>query len=211
MKYIFLIFGLCTVVSAQGLDTAALVHGHESAALLEKNCIQTTVSGVLPPRWDTTTQMLNRPDFIQWIQSEYQRSVSKDGTCTFPIEGTGNGAYYYVNKKNQRTEIIELYRNQTSETTFDMIYHAKGKRVFGKYEVLIHVHAIDAGEIGTVYTATIHAYPHNGPLRFFARRLGTAERYFERKTKLIVNVTNKICTDVENSSSFSLTPSNAIL
>jgi hypothetical protein len=76
---------------------------------------------------------------------------------------------------------------------------------------LIHVHAIDAGEFGTVYTAAIHAYPHNGPLRFFARRLGTVERFFKRKTLLIVNITDKICADMENSSSFVLESSNAAL
>ena len=211
MKYFLLISSLCTAVSAQGLDTAALVHGHESASLLEKNCIQTAISGVIPPRWDATTQMLSRPDFIQWIQTEYQRSVSKDGKCSIPIVGTGNGTYYYVNKKNQRTEILELYRNQTTKTTFDIIYLAKGKCFFGKYEVLIHVHAIDAGEVGTVYTAAIHAYPHNGPLRFFARRLGTVEHFFKRKTQLIANITDKICTGMENSSSFTLKSCNVSL
>jgi hypothetical protein len=161
--------------------------------LLEKKCIQTETSGVLPARFDAVAHYLSQPDLVQRIQGEYRRSVSKDGTIDFPIVRNGNGAYYYINEKNQRTDLFELYRRQTSDFTFDLVYHAAGKRYFGKYEVLIHIRAIDAGPAGTIYTASVHAYPHNGPMRFFARRFGTVERYFQRKTRIIARVSNKIC------------------
>jgi hypothetical protein len=211
MKLILTILSLVIAISAQGLETAKLLDGHESAGLLEKKCIHTEVSGVLAPQWDNTTFMLSQPNFIQWIQTEYQRSVSKDGTVNFPIVATGNGAYHYINKKKQRTDIVELYRKQTSDTTFDLIYHAKGKRFFGKYEVLIHVHAIDAGEAGTIYTATVHAYPSNGPLRFFARKMSSVERYFQRKTKMIARITGKICGGMQEPVPFILKPNTASL
>ena len=211
MKFLLIILSLAAAISAPGLETAKLLNGHESAGLLEKKCIHTEVSGVLTPQWNNTTFMLSQPDFIQWIQAEYRRSVSKDGTVSFPIVATGNGAYHYINKKKQRTDITELYREQTSDTTFDLIYHAKGKRFFGTYEVLIHVHAINAGDAGTIYTATVHAYPNNGPLRFFARRMSSVERYFERKTKLIAQITGKICSGMEEPVPFILKPNTASL
>ena len=211
MKNLLIILGLCSAISAQGLETAKLLNGHESTGLLEKKCIRTEVSGVLSPRWTLSTKMLSQPDFIQWIQTEYQRSVSKDGTISCPVIETGEGEYHYVNKKEQRTDIFELYRGQTSDTTFDLIYLAKGKRFFGKYEVLIHVHAVDAGAAGTIYTASIHAYPNNGPLRFFARRMSSVERYFENKTRLIANITGKICSGMEDAGAFILKSSQASL
>lgn len=181
-----------------GLDTAALLDGH-AAELLEKKCIVTETGGVLPARFDTVVRYLSQPDLIQRIQEEYRRSVSKDGTLDFPIVGNGNNAYYYINEKNQRTDLFELYRRQTTDSTFDMAYHATGKRYFGKYEVLIHIRAIDAEPAGTIYLASVYAYPHNGPMRFFARRFGTVERYFQRKTRVIARVSKKICIGMDES------------
>jgi hypothetical protein len=169
--------------NALALDTAALLDDPAMAALLSKKCICTEAYGVLPVRFDTAIGLLRRPDLIRRIQTE----------CGFPITETGGRAYYYLNEKNQRTDIRELCRRQTSASTFDLVYYAAGKRFFGKYEVLIHIRAIDAGAAGTLYTATIHAYPHNPPLRFFARSFGTVDRYFQRETRIIARVATRLC------------------
>jgi hypothetical protein len=66
-----------------------------------------------------------------------------------------------------------------------MILKASGKRFFGNYDVIIHVQFQDASDEGVIYTAQVYAYPHNGPMRFFARRLGTVERYFRKNTSNI--------------------------
>ena len=182
---------------AFALDTAALVDGH-AAELLEKKCIVTETGGVLPAQFHAVARYLSNPDLVQCIQGEYRRSVSTDGTIDFPIVGNGDNTYYYINEKNQRTDLTELYRRQTSDSTFDLAYHAAGKRFFGKYEVLIHIRAIDAGPAGTIYLASVYAYPHNGPMRFFARRFSTVERYFQRKTRVIARVSNKICIGLED-------------
>ena len=193
--------------TALALDTAALLDDPDASGLLEKKCIHTESGGVLPARFDAVVHYLSQPDLIQRIQGEYRSTVSKDGTIDFPIIDAGNGTFYYVNEKKQRTDILELFRKQTSDSTFDLVYHAKGKRFFGKYEVLIHIRTVDAGAAGTIYTASIHAYPHNGPLRFFARRFGTVERYFQRKTRLIARVSTKICTGLDEPQPFTYQPS----
>jgi len=193
------------------LGTTDFLTDTDAKALLEKKCIRTEAGGILPVRFDAAVRYLSQPELIQRIQREYRALVSKDGTIDFPIVETGNGTYYYVNEKNQRTDLLELCRRQTSDSTFDLIYHAKGKRYFGKYEVLIHIRVVDAGSAGTIYTASIHAYPHNGPVRFFARRFGMIERYFQRKTRLIDRVSNRICIGLEDSPSFVYQPSNPAL
>ena len=132
--------------------------------------------------------------------------MSKDGSVDFPIVETGNGAYYYLNEKNQRTDISELCRKRTSNVTFDLAYLAEGKRYFGKYETLIHIHVVDAGAAGTIYTTSIHAYPRNPLVRFFARRKGKAERYFRSKALLIARVSTRICLGLDAPSSYSLQP-----
>lgn len=192
--------------SVFALDAAALLEGYPEASLLEKNCIRTDVGGVLPVRFETVVKWLSQPDLIQQIQREYRRTVSKDGTVDFPIVGTGNGTYHYVNEKKQRTDISELCRRRTSATTFDLAYLAEGKRYFGKYETLIHIHVVDAGAAGTIYTVSIHAYPRNPLVRFFARRKGKAEEYFRRKALLIARISTKICLGMNDTPSYSLQP-----
>ncbi len=186
--------------TAQALNTAALVDG-SAAELLDKNCIRTDMGGVLPIRFDAAVALLNQPDLILYIQKEYRTSISADG----------NGAYHYFNEKNQRTEIFELYRQQTSETSFDLIYLACGKRYFGRYEVLIHIRAVDAETAGTLYIAEIHAYPRNATRRFFARRFGTIERYFQQKTRKIAHSSIQLCIQMEQSPLFVYQPPAPLL
>lgn len=179
------------------LETDALVDG-DAARLLTRKCIQIQAGGLLPADFDATTRYLSQPDLVQRIQQEYRRSVSKDGTVDFPVLSTGQGSYYYINENNQRTDIIEQYRRQTSVSSFDLIYYATGKRFFGKYEALIHIRAIDAGPAGTIYAASVYAYPHNGATRFLARHLGTTERYFRRKARMIARVSARICIGMDD-------------
>lgn len=194
-------------VAVHALDTAALLDG-SAAALLEKNCIRTDIGGMLPVRFGSAINLLGQPDLILYIQEGYWASISKDEPSGFPIVETESGAYHYVNEKNQCIDLFELHRKQTTDRSFDLIYLAKGKRYFGKYEVLIHIRAIDAAPLGTLYIAEIHAYPRNVALRFFARRFGTVERYFEHKTRLIARLSNKICINLEDTPAFVYQPAN---
>ena len=190
---LFIVIALAWASGRSPAQNTAVRLDDPAAKFLEKKCIRTESSGVLPARFDAVACYLSQPDLVQRLQGEYRRSVSKDGTMDFPIVENGNNSYYYINEKDQRTDLFELYRGQTSDSMFDLVYYAKGKRYFGKYEVLIHIRAIDAKPAGTIYTASVHAYPHNGLMRFFARRFGTVERYFQRKTRIINRVSNKIC------------------
>lgn len=190
-----LVMLLASAATALELDD---LQSGQTFELLEKKCILTETSGMLPARFDTVVGYLNEPDLIQRIQADYRRSVSKDGTVDFPIIENGFGSYYYINEKDQRTDISELYRIQTSISTYDLAYHAEGRRYFGRYEVLILVRVIDAGPAGAVYTASVYAYPHNGPLRFLARRFGTVDRYFQRKTRTIAWVSQRMCGDMQS-------------
>ena len=205
VRYFVVIALTLATGSVFALDTAALVD-ESAAVLLKKNCIRTDVGGVLPVRFDTAVGLLGQPDLLLYIQKEYPSSASEDGANNFPIIGTGNGAYHYINEKSERTDILELYRRQTSETSFDLVYLTKGKQSFGKYDVLIHIRVVDAEEAGTLYVAEIHTYPRHAALRFFARRFGSTESYFQRKTWLIAGTSIQLCRDLENHPSFIYQP-----
>ncbi len=184
------------------LDTSTLLADPAARSLVEKKCIRVETSGFIPVPFDVATGILNHPDFLQSVQDEYARSISKDGKLKFPIIETTPGSYHYVNAKNQRTDIAELFRGKTEDDAFDLIYHVTGKRFFGTYEVIIHLRAINADAAGVVYTTQIHAYPHNGPLRFLARRLGVVERYFKKNTTTIDWMARKISIGLAERASF---------
>ncbi len=197
-------------MAVHALDTTALVDG-SAVDLLDKKCIRTDIGGVLPVRFDALVELLDQPDLILYIQKEYGSAIFTDEANDFPIARTRNGAYHYINEKNRRTDFLELYRQQTSDISFDLVYLAKGKRYFGKYEVLIHIRAVDADAAGTLYIAEIHAYPRNAALRFFARQFGTIERYFQRKTRRVAHIATQLCMRTENTPPFVYQPSTSVL
>jgi hypothetical protein len=181
------------LVTAQaGAQQMRELPGGRGASLLEKNCIETGTAGLLPAPFEEVAGYLRRPDLVECLQAAYRRSVSKDGTLDYPIIQDGPCSYHYINEDGRRTDLTELYRGRTAEGRYELVYHASGRRFFGRYEVLIHVRLFDAGPAGTAYSAQVHAYPHNAPLRFLARRFGTVERYFQRKTRIITRVSEKI-------------------
>jgi hypothetical protein len=187
-KHIFHSIGLVLVTACSGvlaLGTADLLPDSPARELLDKNCIRAATSGVVPVPYDSATRILDQQDLLQIVQAEYARSISKEGSVKFPIIQTATGQFHYVNEKGQRTDIVELHRSRSEEGAFDIILQASGKRFFGRYDVIIHVQFQDASDEGLVYTAQVHAYPHNGPMRFFARKLGSVERYFRKNTSKI--------------------------
>lgn len=170
-------------LSAQALDTLPLLPDGPSKALLEGKkpiCAETT--GMVPVEFTRALGVFEDPSLLQNVQDAYCKLVTEDGTPEFTIEQASSNTYFYVNKNDERTDITEVLRKQTSESTFDIVYYSAGKRFFGYYEAVIHVQIVDDGEGGSRYVASVYAYPKNAVSRFFARHLGLVERYFEKKT-----------------------------
>ncbi len=195
-----------SVGSVLATDLVGLLDGHPQVALLEKNCIQTDVSVALPLRFETIVQWLDQPHVIDQIQQEYRKTISKDGEGDASLVINGPGSYSYINEKNQPTTILELCRKRTSNITFDLIYFVAGKRYFGKHETLIHIHVVNAGAAGTIYMISIHTYPHNPLVRFFARRKKKVKNYFRNKALLIAQISFQIGQRLNDIPSYSLQP-----
>ncbi len=185
-------------------ETADLLPGAAEKELLQKKCIRTQTSGILPVPYPALTTMLKKPDLVSAVQHEYARSVSKTGKVDLPILQTAPGYYHYFNEAGDRVDITELCRKESGDHC-DYIVRASGRRFFGRYDVIVHLQIIDAKEIGAIYTAQIHAYPHNGPMRFLVRKLGSIERYFRKNTRAIESVARKITEGLAEQSAFDIT------
>lgn len=193
---IVLMIAAALAISAQqgqALGAIDLLNESPAKALLEKKCISAQTSGQVAVPFRTASDVLKQSDLVQLIQQEYANQRSKEGgKAAFPLIATAPGKFHYFNNKGKRTDVQELYRKQTADGTFDYIIQASGKRFFGHYDVIIHLQITDTSETGIAYTAYIHAYPHSGTMRFFARKLGTVERYFKNNTESISDIAQKV-------------------
>ena len=180
-------------LSAQALDTIALLPDGPSKHLLEKKKpIYAETCGAVPVGFSDALVVFGKPTLLQDVQDAYRAQIAKDHEPEFSIQQASSNAYYYVNKDKERTDITEVLRKKTSDSTYDIVYYSTGKRFFGKYEAVIHVRICANGEDKTSYLAVVYAYPENAFSRFFARHLKVVERYFTKKTGQMTEIVTAI-------------------
>ncbi|MEE9368065.1 MAG: hypothetical protein V3V05_04275 [Pontiella sp.] len=202
-----LVLQIIIILSSVGsfaAGTADLLVDPAAKELLGKKCIRLGTSEILSVPFDTACVVLEQSHLLEAVQEEFIRSISQNGEVDFPVVETSPGVFYYINEKGKRSDIIELYRKQTDEYSYDYIVLASGKRFFGGFDVIIHLQVIDAGPSGIVYSVSTHAYPRNMVTRFSARNLGPVKNYFKKKMKLISYVAREVALGLCEKESFQL-------
>ncbi len=192
-RWILQLTVLLLPLASFAIGTADLVTHPVGRDVLGKKCIRLGTSEVLPIKFKTACVVLKQKKLVLAIQKEFIRSISNHGAVDFTILEHGPGEYYYINEKEQRTDIIELYRKQTDEFSFDYIVMAHSKRFFGTYDVIIHLQVVDAGPTGIVYSVNVHIWPHNWLTRS-SHKIGLTRSFFKKKMKLISWVAREIGT-----------------
>ena len=183
----------------RAMDTAGLLEKEPAKVLIEGNDpILAEVSGTIAVKFDQALKVLESPSLLEDIQDEYGALLAAGEEPGFKIHSVATHAYYYVNKDGERTDIEELVRKKSTDGGFDLIYYSYGECFLGKYEAVIHVHLCADQDRGIVaYAASVYAYPKNAFSRFFARRLGLVEDYFEDKTDemsgIIAAISQNLC------------------
>lgn len=194
-----LVAGLIAV-SATALETVPLLPDGASKELLQnKKPIRAETEGYIPIRFFEAEAIFDEPALLKNVQDAYCELIAEDGEPEFTIEQASTNAYYYINRKGERTDITEVVRRKTAENAYDIIYYSAGKRFFGNYQAVIHVRVEGAGDARCRYVASVYAYPENAVSRFFARRLGMVERFFRNKTRemtgIITTIACSLCED----------------
>ncbi len=187
---------LLCVAKVQALETLPLLpeEGPSKELLESKKPILAETSGSVPVNFNDALQVLLDPNFMNNVQNAYNTMIDDDGKPEFSIQQTSSNTYYYVNRKNERTDITEVMRKQNAETEIDIVLYSVGKRSFGKFQSVIHIQVTQESPSVTNYTAAVYAYPENGVSRFFVRHLGLVDRYFRKKTAhLSAMVTTIVC------------------
>jgi hypothetical protein len=179
--------------SAYALNTVDLVSNPDAKEILKKKCIRLGTSELLPINFDTACKALEQPQIVQAMQDEFCRKISKNGEVDFPVFQLTTNTYYYVNEDGKRTDIKELYKKQTDEHSYDYIVQASGKRFFGKYDVIVHLQIVNAGDAGIIYSVNVHAWPHNWLTRS-SHKIGLTKKFFKKKMRLISWVAREVGT-----------------
>ncbi|MDZ8120195.1 hypothetical protein [Pontiella agarivorans] len=185
-------------ISVRALETLPLLPDGASKTLLEsRNPIYCETEGRVPVDYAQALKVYAHPDLLVNVQAAYSEHVLKEGAPEFSIQQTAEKKFHYVNRKKERTDISEIFRRETSDTTFDIILYSSGKRFFGNYQAVIHVQLLDCGDAGVGYVASVYAYPENAVSRFFSRHLGLVEKYFNKKTghltEMITVISRSLC------------------
>lgn len=188
--------------SVQALDTVSLLpDGAAKTLLKKKKPIRASSGGSVPVDYNKAMLLLETPTLLTDVQDAYSELMPDGEEPEFTIEQNSTNSYFYINRKGERTDIVEVVRKKTSDTTFDIVYYSAGKRFFGHYQAVIHVQVTSAGDEASKYVASVYAYPENAFSRFFARRLGLVKRFFNKKTAemsgIITTITCNLCERTE--------------
>jgi len=190
-------------------DTKEFVSDDLSCALMEQKFIYAETGGAVPVSFCSAVSVLHQPAFLTRVQEEYEKMLPAGKLPEFTVQQSSTNAWFYINKKQERTDIAQVASRITGADTFDLAYYTHGRRFFGMYQALIHVRLTGSGN-STDYTVAVYAYPENGFSRFFARHLKLVERYFHSKTAEISAIAVQISTRLCNGEVLPQNPSLAV-
>lgn len=180
------------------LETRALISDDLSRSLLEKEVICAETDGTVPVSIQSAISVLQQPAFLTRVQEEYEKMLPPGRRPEFTVQQSATNIWFYINKKQERTDITEVASRQGGGDMFDLAYYTQGRRFFGLYQALIHIRLTGIGN-STKYTVAVYAYPENNFSRFFARHLQLVEKYFRSKTgevsDVAVRISTRLCDD----------------
>jgi len=142
---------------------------------------------------ETTMMLFNQEDILDAVQRAYAHLLKEGEQPEFVVEQHGQGRWKYVNKSGNKSEIVELHRCAEPNRPSMLVLYTKGDRFFGDFQAIIEIEFRSQTETACTYQVAVFAYPQSAISRFFARRLGIAERYFRAKTNDMIELSVRIC------------------
>lgn len=163
--------------------------------VLDRNYIRITGEDRIGVSFEQALGLLNQPDLLMSVQEAYADLLEEGEEPEFVITEEKPGRYRYVNREDQNTEIVELYREFSEQGEKEVVLYSKGERSFGTFQALTYIRVFPEPDnpAGSQWQVQVFAYPENGFSRFFARTFGIAQRYFNRKTEDISELVTRIC------------------
>lgn len=183
-----LVAATTVVASAEtAVDDAALSDANVQR-VLNSNPIHVQTSGHTDVGLATLSQGLGNTNLIVDAQQTYAHMLPAGKQPQFVIQRSSSNTYYYVNDRKERTDIREIVRRQVAPDHLRCVYHVTGRRFFGPFESVIQVDIRQAVAGNTLYDVDVYAHPDVTLTRFMARHLPFVDRYFQGKTRDVVQL-----------------------
>ncbi len=162
-------------------------------SVLNAHHIRITGEGQLDVSYEAARVLFEQDDILDAVQVAYAQLLEDGEAPEFVVEQRGHRHWGYVNKSGHQSEIIELHRQLEPDQAAELVLYSEGERFFGRFRAVIKVHVAPVSAEAIRYDVLVYAYPENAVSRFFARRLGIAERFFRHKTAEITGLATRIC------------------
>ena len=179
-----------TAVSA-AVDDAAMTDP-DVRRVLESTPIHIRTSGRTDVEVSTLSRGLENTNLLVDAQQTYARMLPAGKQPQFVIMRSSSNTYYYVNDHGERTNIREVARRQVGQDCLRCVYHVTGRRFFGPFESVIQVDVRQSAAGATQYDIDVYAHPEVTVTRFMARHLPFVDRYFQGKTRDVVQLAARV-------------------
>ncbi|MBN1556782.1 MAG: hypothetical protein JW951_01400 [Lentisphaerae bacterium] len=178
---------------AAGTELLASVRAQPRArAVLTNDYIFVRASGTMDTPYALAARLASLSNALAVVQDAYTASLPAGAEPEFVIRNIEPGRYTYVNRKDERSDILELHRPPPGGDGFDRVFFAAGNRFFGRFRALIAIRVAPAPGGGLAYRAGVYAYPLCAAPRFVVRHLRLADLYFNAKTREIEAVARRV-------------------
>lgn len=155
--------------------------GELARGVLSRPHVEVSGGETLDVPFAKVERLLADPDAVGRLLTAYTRRLPHAERFARSLVREGPGVYRYDTEDGDPTQIRELHRGLSEGPFVEVIYFSRGHRFFGSFSALIRIVAWPEGT-RTRFRSWVFAYPENALLRFAARNLGLANRFFKSKT-----------------------------
>ena len=190
-----LFFSILSVAGALHADLPdAVLEDPAVQGILAKPCLHIEASGTAEADFAALLAVNARDDLLDAVQREYAAMLPEGEEPEFEVEEIAPGHYFYVNCKQQESQVTEVLRGLQPDGNLHAVYTIAAERFFGRFEALVHVRISDAAPGKVHYAAEVYAWPENTFARLFARGMHFAiESFFRRETRCMTSLVLDLC------------------
>ena len=176
-------------------DALSHIRNHDDISeILNENYIFVSVDGTVQTKKSELLTVLNSDSYLSTLYDRYLEHQPPGFVPAITIQTIAQDSYLYINSHGDTSEIKDIYRQSTEDSSVDLVLLVTGRRFFGPFKVLIHIALTEIENDDFQWRACIYAYPEYTVCRFFIRNLHVIEKYFRKNTSDFVDLARDFLT-----------------
>lgn len=180
-----------TMAIPNTLGARLAFEGELARGVLTRRYVEVSGCETVDVPFEKVEGLLAGPDALGRLLAAYTRRLPRAEQVARSLTREAPGVYRYDTEDGDPTQVRELHRGRTDGGMLEAVYFSRGRRFFGDFSALIRVVAWPEGN-HTRYRLWVFAYPENALLRFAARNLGLAGRFFRSKSAELCRMASEV-------------------